>query len=330
MNAELLPENPMAPLLTVSGLQVNMRSEQGVINIIRDVSFELHPGETLGIVGESGSGKSVTCLSLLRLIASPPAVYQHGAVEFKGKDLWQSSEQELLKIRGQDIAFIFQEAMSALNPVMKVGEQAAEVLVYHQGLSRHQARENVIALFKQVGISLPERRFDQYPHQLSGGLQQRVMIAMALACGPDLLIADEPTTALDVTIQVQILELLKTLQQTHHMSMIFISHDLGVIAEICQRVLVMYAGQIVESAPIEELFSVPKHPYTRLLLDTIPDINKPRGAFAAIPGQIPSPTDIPSGCAFHPRCPEADNTCTRQEPSLKNLTPKHRVRCWHR
>ena len=330
MNSQKAAQHNHSPLLSVQHLCVNMQSENGLLSIIRDVSFDVYPGETIGIVGESGSGKTVTCLSLLRLITSPPAVYQGGKVFFRERDLWQASEKELLSIRGRHIAVIFQEALSALNPVIKVGVQVAEVLMYHEGQSKSVARENVLKLFDRVGIPAAEERFEQYPHQLSGGLQQRVMIAMALACRPALLIADEPTTALDVTIQVQILELLKELQQEHRMSMIFISHDLGVIAEMCQRVLVMYAGQVVESGRIESIFGSPRHPYTRLLLKTIPDVNKPRGEFIPIPGQIPSPGNLPPGCAFHPRCPEADATCPLREPPLARFPDNHPVRCWHR
>ncbi|RMH79093.1 MAG: ABC transporter ATP-binding protein [Calditrichaeota bacterium] len=325
-----MPGDASQPLLSVRRLQVDMRTEKGRFPVVRDLSFDLLPGETVGIVGESGSGKTVTCLSLLRLIPSPPAVYRTGEVLLEGVDLWQLSEGELQRVRGNRVAVIFQEALSALNPVMSVGEQVAEVLIYHRGLDRVAAEEAVVGLFRQVGISDPEKRLRQYPHQLSGGLQQRVMIAMALAGQPRILIADEPTTALDVTIQVQILELLRELQQTLGMSLLFISHDLAVIAEICRRVLVMYAGQIVEGGPIEEIFRDPRHPYTRLLLNSIPDLQKPRGAFRPIPGQIPSPERLPSGCPFHPRCPEAVSRCRTEAPPLISLSPHRTVRCWQR
>ncbi len=322
--------NNNQPLLTARNLRVDMLTENGALKIIRDVSFDLHSGETLGIVGESGSGKTVTCLSLLKLLPSPPALYRQGEVLFGEGDLWKASSQRLQKIRGRRISVIFQEAMSALNPVVKVGQQVAEVLSYHLQLNGNQARREVGRLFERVGIPDPEKRFHQYPHQLSGGLQQRVMIAVALACRPEILIADEPTTALDVTIQVQILELLKELQQQTNMGLIFISHDLGVIAEICQRVLVMYAGQIVESGTIEQIFDSPQHPYTQMLLQTIPDIKKARGSFSPIPGQIPAPGQLPSGCKFHPRCREAKPFCQQMEPPHFEVTAGQSIRCWER
>jgi len=322
------PEKKMVekttPILQARSLRLDIRSENGTLPILRDVSFDLRPGEALGIVGESGSGKTVTCLSLLRLLPSPPALYRSGSVLFRGEDLWQASEKALQTIRGRRIAMIFQEALSALNPVLKAGEQAAEPLTLHSGKTRREAQQEVLELFARVGIPDPERRFQQYPHQLSGGLQQRVMIAMALACRPEILIADEPTTALDVTIQVQILDLLKNLQRESGMSMIFISHDLGVIAETCQRVLVMYAGQIVESASIEQIFASPQHPYTRLLLQTIPGLDKPRGVLSPIPGQIPSPGALP------PRCPEAAERCQLDPPPPISLPSGQEVRCWMR
>ncbi len=318
----------MSTLLSVENLTIDIQTERGTIPIIRDVSFEVAAGETLGIVGESGSGKTLSCLGLLKLIPTPPAIYRQGQVVFNGEDLWQLSEEKLREVRGRQISVIFQEALSALNPVMKVGTQVAEVMIHHLGFSTDAARAEVLRLFDRVGIADAADRFEQFPHQLSGGLQQRVMIAMALACKPALLIADEPTTALDVTIQVQILELLKSIQEETGMALIFISHDLGVIAEVCKRVQVMYAGQIVESAAIREIFNNPRHPYTRLLLDTIPDLQKLRGHYKPIPGQIPTPATLPDGCKFHPRCPQVMAVCRDEEPALVSPAESSKVRCY--
>ena len=330
MDKTPIPKHPPDPLLEVLGLTVDMIGESGSFPVVRSLDFFLQPGETLGLVGESGSGKTVTCLSLTRLLPSPPARYRSGQVLFHGQDLWQMSETELTRIRGRHIAMIFQEAQSALNPVLTAGEQVREVLTQHFGLSEREGRERVLHLFRQVGISDPGRRYHQYPHQLSGGLQQRVMIAMALAGEPEVLIADEPTTALDVTIQAQILDLIQQIQHRRRMSVLFVTHDLGVVAELCDRVLVLYAGREVESGPVTDVFQNPQHPYTRLLLQTVPDLSKPRGQFQPIPGQMPSPGQLPGGCAFHPRCPEADDTCTRLEPPIESLEPERRVSCWRR
>ncbi|RMG64494.1 MAG: ABC transporter ATP-binding protein [Calditrichaeota bacterium] len=325
-----MPGRAPEPILEVQGLTVDIASEAGSFPVVRSLDLALFPGETLGLVGESGSGKTLTCLSLTRLLPSPPARYQSGRVLFQGNDLWQMDEPALTRIRGRHIAMIFQEAQSALNPVLTAGEQVREVLSRHFGLPEAEGRRRVLALFSQVGISDPERRYHQYPHQLSGGLQQRVMIAMALAGEPEVLIADEPTTALDVTIQAQILELIQQIQRQRQMSVLFVTHDLGVVAELCNRVLVLYAGREVESGPVEQIFREPRHPYTRMLLDTVPDLSKPRGRFQPIPGQVPSPAYLPGGCAFHPRCPEADDTCRRLEPPIETLSPGRRVSCWRR
>lgn len=321
---------PDRRLLRVENLSVDLRSEESVHPVLRRVSFGLDDGETLGIVGESGSGKTVTCLSLLKLIPSPPAVYRSGSVWFRGKNLFQMEDWELTSYRGKKIAFIFQEALSALNPVMKIGRQVAEAMPQASEKSGSRLRHDVLELFRRVGIPDGEQRYGQYPHQLSGGLQQRVMIAMALASGPDLLIADEPTTALDVTIQIQILELLKRLQKETGMGMIFVSHDLGVIAQMCSTILVMYAGSVVETAPAGALFDNPVHPYTQKLIAALPAIDKKRGEFEAIPGQVPSIDALPPGCKFHPRCPEATEQCTHEEPELKLLPDGHSVACWRR
>lgn len=319
---------PDLALLSVRNLRVGFRDERQVLPVLRDVSFDLDAGESLGIVGESGSGKTVTCLSLLRLLPSPPAVYQGGQALYRGENMWEMDDSRLREVRGGEIAFIFQEALSALNPVLNVGRQVQEALLLHTSLSGEEAMEEVVRLFEKVGIPDPRQRLDQYPHQLSGGLQQRVMIAMALACRPGIVIADEPTTALDVTIQVQILELLKELQSTEKMGLIFISHDLGVIAEICQRVLVMYAGQVVESGPVEAIFEHPHHPYTRKLIETIPSLRSSRGSFEPIAGQIPSPGNLPKGCTFHPRCPFALEICKSKEPELLRHSTARESRCW--
>lgn len=316
-------------LLQVENLSLDVLTENGRFPLISRVSFRLNRGRVLGIVGESGSGKTVTCLSLTRLLPQPPIFYREGTVRFTGQDLWQMSERELRRVRGTGIGVIFQDALNALNPVQRVGEQVDEIFKVHQHLNPPQAREQTLKLFRQVGIPSAEKRYFHYPHQLSGGLQQRVMIAIALAGGPQLLIADEPTTALDVTIQVQIIELLKRLQKERRMSIIFVSHDLGLIAEICDDVLVMYAGERVEYSPVKTLFREPAHPYTQLLLKSIPHLNAPRGQLVEIPGQVPSPAQYPTGCRFHPRCPYADEQCRQASPEVLQISPGHTVKCWH-
>lgn len=316
-------------LLDVDQLSLDVFTENGRFPLIRNISFTLSEGEVLGIVGESGSGKSVTCLSLTKLLSEPPIFYREGAVWFTSVNLWEIPLPRLRKIRGSEIAFIFQEAFSALNPVLSVGKQVEEILRLHANMNKKQAYQQTIELFRQTGIPSPEVRYQNYPHQLSGGLQQRVMIALALAGNPRLLIADEPTTALDVTIQVQIINLLKKLQKERNMSVIFVSHDMGLIAEICDKVLVMYAGEMVEYAPAIHLFEKPTHPYTQLLLKTIPRLDARRGQFQEIPGQVPSPANYPSGCKFHPRCPFSDATCRQQSPPTFEIPENHFHRCWH-
>jgi peptide/nickel transport system ATP-binding protein len=315
-------------LLTVKKLSLDVLSEQGRFPLIRNISFSVRQGKVLGIVGESGSGKTVTCLSLTRLLPQPPIYYLTGEVLFEGQDLWKISREDLRHIRGSGIANIFQEALSALNPVISVGKQVSEVLTIHSGISKKESHSRTIELFQQVGIPSPEVRFQHYPHQLSGGLQQRVMIAMALAGNPRLLIADEPTTALDVTIQVQIIELLRRLKCERNMSIIFISHDLGLISELCDDVLVMYAGEMIEYSSLEELFVHPAHPYTHLLLNSIPRLDRERGKLTEISGQVPSPANYPSGCKFHPRCPYARVKCSREYPITSNIGNFHQHRCW--
>jgi oligopeptide/dipeptide ABC transporter ATP-binding protein len=318
-----------APILKIENLNLQVLTENGRFPLIENVSFSVESGEVLGIVGESGSGKTVTCMSLTKLLPQPPIYYKSGSVLFNGENLWEMPAQRLREIRSSGISIIFQEALSALNPVIKVGKQVEEVLWLRRNLPKQEAYRETITLFKQVGIPSPEIRYQHYPHQLSGGLQQRVMIAMALAGNPGLLIADEPTTALDVTVQAQVMELLIQLQRQRKMSIIFINHDLGLIAEICDKVLVMYAGEIVERAPVAQLFDSPAHPYTQLLLKSIPQLTAERGKLTEIPGQVPSPGKYPSGCKFHPRCPFSDEKCVRESPPAFKLTEQHFHRCWH-
>ncbi len=314
--------NMAAPLLRVRNLVTRFSGTP----VVDRVSFDLAPGETLGIVGESGSGKSVTALSLMRLI-DPPGSVAAEELSFEGEPLLAKSEAEMRRIRGERVAMIFQEPMTRLNPLFTVGDQIGETLRHHQGLGRAEARRKAIELLKHVEIPSAERRIDDYPHRMSGGMRQRVMIAMALACRPKLLIADEPTTALDVTIQAQILDLLRALQREFHMAVILITHDLGVVAEFVQRVIVMYAGRIVEDGPVATLFAEPKHPYTEGLLASIPDLDRSVERLAAIPGAIPSPRELPAGCRFHPRCGYARTECTQAEPPLIAVGPERGAAC---
>ncbi|MBI1779638.1 MAG: ABC transporter ATP-binding protein [Proteobacteria bacterium] len=299
------------PLLSVRGLSTSF----GGPPVVEGVSFDLAAGEVLGIVGESGSGKSVTALSIMRLISHPGRVVA-GRIFFEGEDLLAKSEAEMRKIRGERISMIFQEPMTSLNPVFTVGDQIVETLRYHQGMGRKDAAKKAIELLKLVEIPTAERRVDEYPHQMSGGMRQRVMIAMALACRPKLLIADEPTTALDVTIQAQILDLLRQLQRELNMAVILITHDLGVVAEFVQRVIVMYAARTVEQASVSALFSAPQHPYTEGLLESIPQLDQVADRLQAIEGTIPSLQDMPTGCRFHPRCRYAQAPCAELDPPL--------------
>jgi oligopeptide/dipeptide ABC transporter ATP-binding protein len=323
-----------APLLEVRDLRTWFSTDAGLARAVDGVSFHVDPGETLGIVGESGSGKSVTSLSIMRLIPEPPGKIQPGSeILFRGsaggvEDLAQASEERMRHIRGNDIAMIFQEPMTSLNPVFTVGAQIIESLRLHQGLSKWDARDRAIEMLKLVGIPIPEQRVDEYPHQLSGGMRQRVMIAMALSCDPKLLIADEPTTALDVTIQAQILELLNRLQEELGMAIMLITHDLGVIAETCDRVIVMYAGQVVEEGPVDEVFHDPQHPYTEGLLRSIPRMGQSVDRLAVIPGLVPSPAAWPIACRFHERCPYGWELCEQKEPPLFELGPGRKSKCW--
>jgi oligopeptide/dipeptide ABC transporter ATP-binding protein len=316
------------PLLKVEGLRTYFKTDDGLARAVDGVSFHLRKGETLGLVGESGCGKSATALSILRLIPDPPGKIAGGAVLFRGRDLLGLSEEEMREVRGNDIAMIFQEPMTSLNPAFTCGDQIDEAVRLHQGLDRAAARERTVEMLRRVGIPDPARRADEYPHQLSGGMRQRVMIGMALSCNPDLLIADEPTTALDVTIQAQILELLERLQQELGMAVLMITHDLGVIAGVADRVAVMYAGKIVEVGQVEKTFSAPGHPYTRGLLASIPRLTGAQDRLRVIPGAVPDATRFPEGCRFHPRCPHADALCRERAPALLEVDEGHAVACW--
>ncbi len=291
------------------------------------VSLTLAAGEVLGIVGESGCGKSLTALSILRLVPDPPGRIAGGRIMLRGKDLAQVGEVAMNRIRGKEIAMIFQEPMTALNPVFKVGEQIAETLRAHDRVSRADARERARVLIERVGIGNAVQRLDQYPHELSGGMRQRIMIAMALACRPQILIADEPTTALDVTIQAQILLLLRDLQRELGMAVILITHDLGVVAQVVDRVAVMYAGRIVEEGSVDSVFERPSHPYTRLLLQSIPSLDQEQDRLQTIPGMVPSLANLPPGCRFHPRCPIAREPCRERTPAAFEIQPGHRAAC---
>lgn len=316
----------MSHLLEVKQLKTHFKTEEGLIPSVNGVSFTLQAGETLAIVGESGSGKSVTSLSIMGLVASPGKI-AGGEIRFEERDLLKLSKRELRKLRGNDISIIFQEPMTSLNPVFTVGSQIGEVLRRHQGLSKKEARQKSIGMLERVGIPNSGKVVDSFPHQLSGGMRQRVMIAIALACKPKLLIADEPTTALDVTIQAQILDLIESLSKEENTGVILITHDLGVVAEMADRVAVMYAGEIVEEASVFELFERPCHPYTIGLLGSLPNMNEQRVRLDSIPGSVPNLLAMPSGCPFHPRCSYADEQCKSIKPWLKDISEGHVVSC---
>ena len=321
------------PILSVRDLRAWFFTDQGVARAVDGVSFDVRPGETLGIVGESGCGKTVTSLSILGLLPRPPARIMDGSsIRFDGEELVGAREKRLRALRGNDVSMVFQEPMSSLNPVYSIGSQVTEALRLHRALGRKAARAEAIRLLEEVGIPEPERRIDDYPHQLSGGMRQRVMIAMALSCEPKLLIADEPTTALDVTIQAQILELLAGLRKSHGMSVLLITHDLGVVAEVCDRVVVMYAGQVVETGSVHEIFAHPAHPYTRALLASLPVVDHPGQRLASIPGTVPNPTRWPEGCRFRARCRFAREGCEQPQELLAlrgGAAPLARgARCW--
>jgi oligopeptide/dipeptide ABC transporter ATP-binding protein len=314
-------------LLKINDLKVYFDTDEGLVKSVDGVDLEITKGTTLGLVGESGCGKSVTCLSILRLIPSPPGVIAGGEIMYKGKDLLNLSEKEMEGIRGNDISMIFQEPMTSLNPVFTVGDQIQEAIMLHQNRTDSEAQELVIDILKKVGIPSPEIRADDYPHQMSGGMKQRVMIAMALSCNPDLLIADEPTTALDVTIQAQILDLMKSLQDEFGMSILMVTHDLGVVADMASHVAIMYASQIVEYGPVKEIYNNPRHPYTLGLFTSIPVLGQKKKDLYVIPGNVPNPLAFPDGCKFWPRCAFARDICHTNEPVLKEVTPGHTAAC---
>ncbi len=324
-------DNTQDLLLDVKGLKTHFFSEDGVSPAVDGVDFHVRRGETLGVVGESGCGKSVTALSIMRLIPTPPGRIVAGRILFEGRNLLELSADEMRRIRGNRISMIFQEPMTSLNPVYSIGEQISEALTLHQHLSARDALARALEMLKRVGIPAPERRVREYPHQLSGGMRQRAMIAMALSCHPGLLIADEPTTALDVTIQAQILDLMGDLKTELNTAIILITHDLGVIAESAARVVVMYAGKVVEEAGVIPIFERPLHPYTAGLLASIPRIDQRQARkerLKEITGVVPIPSRLPPGCAFHPRCPQAMKPCAHEAPELKTMADGHKVRCW--
>ncbi|MHB1395105.1 MAG: ABC transporter ATP-binding protein [Clostridia bacterium] len=319
----------MEKLLEIKNLRTYFYTEDGVIPAVDGVDLYIKPGETLGIVGESGCGKSVTSISILRLIPSPPGKILEGSeILFDGKSLLELSEREMRKIRGNEISMIFQEPMTSLNPVFKIGDQISETLMLHQKMNKGQARVKSIEMLKLVGIPRPEKVVDDFPHRLSGGMRQRAMIAMALACNPKLLIADEPTTALDVTIQAQILDLMNKLKSEINASVMLITHNLGVVAETCQRVVVMYAGKVVEEGDVYSIFEDPKHPYTVGLLKSIPSTEVEQGKLESIPGVVPNPLNMPKGCRFEPRCSKAMEICKEKQPEVTVLGEERRVSCF--
>ena len=318
-------------LLDIKGLKTHFFTEEGVVRAVDGIDLHIDKGETLGVVGESGCGKTVTALSIMKLIPMPPGKIVEGQMLYEGRDLVTLPPAQMRKVRGKEISMVFQEPMTSLNPVFTIGEQIAEAVRLHEGLGRRAAMDKTVEMLKIVHIPNPERRVKEYPHQLSGGMRQRVMIAMALSCNPKLLIADEPTTALDVTIQAQILELLNELKAKLGMAVLLITHDMGVIAETAQRVMVMYAGKVVEEASVKDLFKEPLHPYTQGLLRSIPRIDTAatqKKRLEAIPGVVPSLLNLPEGCSFEPRCPHAMPVCKDQEPVLKEVKRGHRVSCW--
>ncbi|MEE9203961.1 MAG: ABC transporter ATP-binding protein [Nitrospirales bacterium] len=320
-------------ILELRDLKTHFHTPEGVVKAVDGVSYTLQAGETLGVVGESGCGKSVTALSILGLIPQPPGVIFGDGIHFDGRDLTTLPQRELRHIRGNQISMIFQEPMTSLNPVLTIGFQIAEALTLHQGMTRNEAMDRAAEMLDLVGIPLPRQRVKEYPHQLSGGMRQRVMIAMALSCHPKILLADEPSTALDVTIQAQILDLMQQLKEETGTAIILITHDLGLVAETCERIVVMYAGKVVEEAPVDDIFENPLHPYTVGLLNSIPKLRTtPRhGArlrLQEIPGVVPSLNRLPTGCTFNPRCPKAFDDCARQEPELREVAPGHQVRCF--
>lgn len=315
-------------VLEVINLETIFKRDQQEIKILRGVNFSIQRGEVLGLVGESGSGKSITSLSIMKLFHGTSGKIKNGSISFHGTDLTKLDEASMRQLRGKKISMIFQEPMTSLNPVLKIGKQLTESIEMHMKLTRKQSTAHAIKTLKSVGIGRAEELMNEYPHQLSGGMRQRVMIAMAMACEPELLIADEPTTALDVTIQAQILELMKQLKEKNDTAILLITHDLGVVAEMCDRVVVMYAGQVVEEADVFELFANPKHPYTKGLINSVPKIGDRKEVLDSIPGNVPSPQNMPQGCKFAPRCSNAMEKCHEHEPEIETITESHFCSCW--
>lgn len=320
--------NQAETILEIKNLCVEFKTAEGTVKAVDHLDYTLHKGEKLGIVGESGSGKSVSSLAMMRLIPDPPGKIVQGEILYQGQNLVKTKEKDMRKIRGNEISMIFQEPMTSLNPIIRCGKQIAESLVLHRGMAKKEAQEEAVRIMESVGIANPKVRYYEYPHQMSGGMRQRIMIAMALACQPNILIADEPTTALDVTIQAQILDLIQEMNEKLGTAVIFITHDLGVVSELCDTVMVMYTGHIVEQAPAGELFADPRHPYTMGLLHAIPRITKERRPLQTIEGVVPNPTERIAGCSFSPRCPYASERCRREEPPMLQISENHRIRCW--
>ncbi|WP_068496156.1 ABC transporter ATP-binding protein [Paenibacillus kribbensis] len=318
----------MNNLLSIEHLSTHFYTEEGTVKAVDDISFRVKPGETVCIVGESGCGKSITAMSIMGLIQSPGGKVEGGSIRFEGTDLLELGRNEMRTIRGHEISMIFQEPMSSLNPVMTIGEQLSEPLIEHLKLGRKEARKRALELIEQVGISRPEQILKSYPHELSGGMLQRIMIAIAVSCSPKLLIADEPTTALDVTIQAQILDMLREFKAQSNMSLMLITHDLGVVAEMADYVIVMYAGKIVEEGEVVQLFNHPKHPYTRGLLQSKPVLNQRQKELYSIPGQVPNPLELTASCYFHDRCGHCMDICRVKEPVLKEISAQQKAACW--
>ena len=318
-------ENNKDLVLDIKDLVVHYETDDGVVEAVNGIDIQLEKGKTIGLVGETGSGKTTTALSVLRLIPNPPGKVKSGSIQLDGQDLFTLSEAEMEKIRGNDVAMIFQDPMTSLNPVMTVGEQISEVVETHEKISKQEAMKRAKEMLELVGI--PGERSGEYPHQFSGGMKQRVIIAIALACNPKLLIADEPTTALDVTIQAQILEIMRQLKKQYNTAMIMITHDLGIVAEMCDEVSVIYAGRIVEHGTLEDVFDRTAHPYTEGLFNSLPNIKDRKAKLKPIPGLMPDPTDLPPGCSFSPRCPYATEECKSGQPGITRLSDTHYIRC---
>ena len=316
------------PLLQVQDLSIDFHTAEGVVHAVNHLSFDLYPGDTLGIVGESGSGKSVSSLACMQLIPNPPGKIVSGKILFHGQDVLELPEKEMIRIRGNKMSMIFQEPMTSLNPILTCGSQIAESLILHRGMKKKEALAEAEKLMNDVGIANAKRRMKEYPHQMSGGMKQRVMIAMALACEPEILFCDEPTTALDVTIQAQILDLIRKLNRERGTAIVMITHDFGVVSEICERVLVMYTGRIFEEAGSSVIFRDPRHPYTKGLIESIPQMSEERGALPMIEGTVPNPTEPVTGCSFSPRCRFASDRCRKDEPPVLDLEGGRRVSCW--